>query len=265
MYVAPPGSLKSTILKNCLEVYPDAMVLSDLNAQTINPLRDEFASGRYKTMAFPAFEKLYERDPRTAANCIGILKAMACEGYSEASFEDHRMQGVFEARAFIAGAMIPELYRRKYAEWVSSGFARRFLWSFYKFADANIIIKAIHEWRRIEFNMDIAVRPMEYIKFDVSDKESGMLLKLTRYQPAQEAPFVLLKKVLSVLKWRYPRDKSRPMEIINDFALSMQKRPDDLIVDLPTIERKEVELIENNHHKRERPKVRMRARSAKID
>lgn len=232
MFVAPPGSLKSTIIKQCLETYPDAMVLSDLNAQTINPLRDEFASGRYKTMAFPAFEKLYERDPRTASNCIGILKAMVCEGYSEASFEDHRMQGVFEARAFIAGAMIPALYRRKYSEWVESGFARRFLWSFYKFDDPDIILKAIHQWKRIEFNMDIAIRPMEYIKFDVNPEESKILLELCRHQPAREAPFVILKKILSVLKWRYPKDKKRPMIVMRDFSKSMQKRPDDLIVDI---------------------------------
>lgn len=243
MFVAPPGQLKSTIIKTCFEPYPDTMVLSDINVQTMNPLRDELASGRYKTMAFTAYEKIYERDPRTASNVEGQLKAMACEGFSEASFEDHRMQGVFEARAFILAAMIPALYRRKFPEWVESGFARRFLWSFYKFDDPDILVKAIHDWRRIELDHNIPVLPMRRIRFDVTVDESRILLGMCRYQPSRESPFVLLKKMLSVLKWRYPDDPDRPMEILHDFATSMEKRPTNLIIDIerPPERRKDVD------------------------
>jgi hypothetical protein len=233
MMVAPPGNFKSTLLKFTLENYPDAIVLSDINVQTLMPMRDEIAAGRYRTLGFPAFEKIYERQQATASNVEGIIKAMVDEGFSEASFQGHRMLGKFEARCCIIAAIIPSLYRDKFQKWHENGFSRRFLWCFYQLSDPNVLVSAIHEWKRIQFNEDeTPVLPLSNLPFTVTPEESRQILVLLKNQHGKELPFIMMKKILSVLKWRFKKHPSRPMEIIRDFSESLGKTPVKLDIDL---------------------------------
>jgi hypothetical protein len=238
MLVAPPGSLKSTILKTSLDEYPDALILSDINVQTLNPLRDDIAAGKINTLAFPALEKIYERHSSTASNIEGTLKAMVDEGFREASYENHQMLGKFEARCQVTGAIIPAIYRLKFQQWNENGMLRRFLWCFYKLSDPTVIIRAIHQWRHIEFGNEVVLRPKR-IDLNVTDSESQRLEVMLRYQHGKEVPLIMLKKILSVLKWRYRNgDETQPMKIIKDFSECLEEKPANLIVDSPN-ERRE--------------------------
>jgi hypothetical protein len=233
MLVAMPGSLKTTIVKTALEGYPDALILSDVNVQTLNPLRDDIYGGKINTLCFPALEKIYERHSATSSNIEGTLKAMVDEGFREASYENHQMLGKSEARCHITAAIIPALYRLKFQQWQENGFLRRFIWCFYKLADPQVIIRAIHQWRTIEFGNEMVLRPRR-IELNVSDRESQQLELMLRYQHGKEVPLIMLKKILSVLKWRYRNgDESQPMKLMKDFAECLQEKPAHLVVDEP--------------------------------
>jgi hypothetical protein len=56
------------------------------------------------------------------------------------------------------------------------------------------------------------------IPFNVTEKESVHLRNLLRDQP-EATPFVLLKKIFAVLKWKYGVEKS--LRIIDKFALCL--------------------------------------------
>src|SRR5256885_1629489 len=89
--VGPPGHLKSTIIKLALIEYPDTLVLSDINVQEFGRLKNSLIGGRYTTIGFGEFEKLYERNPTTAANLEGTLRGMVEEGFDKLSFESQQM------------------------------------------------------------------------------------------------------------------------------------------------------------------------------
>jgi hypothetical protein len=238
MLVAMPGSLKSTIIKTALDEYPDALILSDVNVQTLNPLRDDIAANKINTLAFPALEKIYERHSATASNVEGTLKALVDEGFREASYENHQMLGRFEARCQVTGAIIPAVYRAKFSQWNENGMARRFLWCFYRLADPTVIIKAIHQWRHIEFGNEIVLRPKR-IELDVTESESAKLEMMLRYQHGKEIPLIMLKKILSVLKWRYRNEPTRPMAILKDFSECLQEKPALMSIEQPPDRRRE--------------------------
>ncbi|HMD53731.1 MAG TPA: hypothetical protein VKJ65_04190, partial [Phycisphaerae bacterium] len=139
MFVAPPGQWKSTVIEVSTEHYSDSIVLSDVNVQTLNAMHDELGQ-KINTLAFPAFEKIYERNPQTSANIEGHIKALVAEGLSLASFEDQRMPGSYKARSLVIGGIPPVVHRRRFADWRDNGFYRRFIWSFFHFKDPRVII-----------------------------------------------------------------------------------------------------------------------------
>src|SRR6476646_6884687 len=104
MLVGPPGVLKSTFIASGLSDYPSALVLSDLNVQQLVRLRDDLSGGRYTSIGFTEFEKLYQRASSTSENIEGHIKALVEEGFTRASFEDQRM-ATMSARALVVGAM----------------------------------------------------------------------------------------------------------------------------------------------------------------
>ena len=126
MIVGAPGILKSTVLDIVDANYADAIALSDVNAQALNRLKSRIAQGDIRTLVLPEYSKLYERNPATASNVEGTLRALVSEGFSSASFEDATLQRQ-RARATVVAAMTPEFREDQAERWQRSGFARRFL------------------------------------------------------------------------------------------------------------------------------------------
>jgi hypothetical protein len=220
--VSPPGSLKSTLIKRALEEYPDALVLSDINIQTLSVLKNSLIDGRYSTLAFGEFEKLYQRNPATAANIEGHIKALVEEGFQRASFEDQRAVGL-AARACVIGGITPSCYVQRLTKWEENGFARRFLWGNYTLANSDAIVDAISRWKLISFGkISVKAPGNKKIPYEITKAENGILKDIIGAQPSRETPFVLIKKMFCVLKWRHGARKAN--EIIEDFGecLSMK-------------------------------------------
>lgn len=220
MLVAPPASLKSLVVQ-VIEEYPNALVMSDLTTKQLIVLRDEIAARRYVTLGFTEFEKIYQRHDSTANNIEGNLKAMMEEGFTRGSFEDQRMVTI-KARCLIIGAITSTFYAKRYTEWRDSGFARRFLWVHFVLADPRIIVKAIHDWERVNANgLVFGLPTSRTIPFDCSKPESHQIERWLKHQPGIETPLILMKKILSVLKWRYKRIGEKPekaMQTLHDFS-----------------------------------------------
>lgn len=229
MFVAPPGQWKSTVIEVSTETYSDSITLSDVNVQTLNAMHDELGQ-KINTLAFPAFEKIYERNPQTAANIEGHVKALVAEGLSLASFEDQRMPGSYKARALVIGGIPPVVHRERFARWRDNGFYRRFIWSFFHFKDPRVIIDAIHEWKKIDLQFDIPVVPSRKLDLEITPAESEKLYRMLKYQGGEAIPLVLLKKMFCVLRWRYKKEPERAMKIIEDFSTSLGKSPAELTI-----------------------------------
>jgi hypothetical protein len=219
MLVGPPSSLKSTILMSAYKPFPDAMVLGDINVQTLMYLRDDIACHKTNTMAFTEFEKLYQRHVSTASNIEGHIKAIVAEGFTHNSNEDQRM-ATLTARALVVGAIVPGCYRKHYTDWMGSGFLRRFLWCIFRMKNPSVLMDAIDEWKKIQIEEGLSypINLGNIIPFDVTREESTKIRQWIRFQPGQEIPFVLLKKILSVLKWHHRRDGKNAMKILEEFS-----------------------------------------------
>lgn len=222
MLVAPPEQMKSTAI-SCLEEYGDCLVLSDLNVQQLaKHLRDQISSGRYNTLALPAFEKLYKRDSDTASNLEAHLCAMTEEGFKHASFEDSRTF-MREAKCLVVGAVVESFYRKMYGAWIDSGFARRFLWCHFRLKDPDVLMRSIINWQPIVIgdNGHLPVLPYGKIPWSVTSEELRVLAKLIFTQPGKTTPHILAAKILCVLKW-YFRKHDNPageaMNVFRDFA-----------------------------------------------
>lgn len=223
MLVAPPASLKSTILSQ-LEVFPNAKVLSDVNVRQLIQIRDDIANGQYNSLGFLEMGKLYQRQDTTSANVEGHIAAMVDEGFKHGTSQDSRMV-VRVAKCFVAAGMTHQLYKAKYTMWLDSGFARRFLWCHYVLRDRQAIVRAIHKWEPIEIVPDMIIFGLpqgKVIPYDLTEKESGHIAKILRYYTEIETPFILLKKIACVLKWRH-KSAGVAMDILNDFAESLTK------------------------------------------
>jgi len=235
--VAPPGMLKSTFIKNSLICYPDALRLADLNVQSLNYIKSSFIDGKYSTLAFGEFEKIYQRNPATASNLEGQLKAMVEEGFSKASFEDQRST-TFESRVLLIGGITPGCHQRMMTRWISDGFARRFLWCFYVLDDPTAIVEAIHNWKSLYFGKSVKETPNNgLIPYTVTPAESTLVRSLINYQPAMETTYVLMKKIACVLKWRH-KSARKAMGILEDFSECLGEKPAKVILDLDPRERK---------------------------
>lgn len=222
MIIAPPGQLKSTLIKLSLEDYPDALLLSDINIKTLTTLKNSLLDQRYSTLAFGEFEKLYQRNPATAANIEAHIKALIEEGFARASFEDQRAP-IMPARCAVIGGITPSLYTRKFTAWSENGFSRRFLFCSYTLANPEAIMDAISAWKAIVFGKIATQVPApRSILYSVTKDENRVLHDSIMNQPEHETPFVLVKKIFCVLKWRYNAKKA--MHIYSDFAECMQSK-----------------------------------------
>jgi hypothetical protein len=216
MLVGPPASLKTSIISEALCHYPDALVLSDLNIKTLSPLREDFISGRFSTIAFKEFSKLYERKADTAKNMEGHLRALVDEGLTRMSFEDQRT-GSISARSLVIGALTFEFYGRHFAYWKESGFARRFLWLMYSMRDYKVIPDAIQARKPLRLNTIERRKPPHnrLIRDYCTAEDLERVREMVSWQSSEDTGQILLQKIVSVLKWKYENgDKEKPYKLL---------------------------------------------------
>jgi len=231
MIVGPPGSFKTTIIEAAMENHPDAICLSDLNVQQWLKMKDEFVTGRYTTLAFGEFEKVYQRHPATAANLEGIIKALVSEGYGTGPGGDPRMPRL-KARSLVIGGITTDCFERKYNEWQKNGFVRRFLWLITGVKNPDAIVSAIRRWEKIDFGK-MAFRPANrQIRVMISNERSRKLESLMKSQPGLHGTgYVLLKKITAVLEWKYgPRANGKINQFLGQLTHVLSKNGDLIIL-----------------------------------
>lgn len=224
IFVAPPGHLKTTAIE-IVEMFPHARVISNLTVKTLTSMRQDFISGTLRTMALSDLENIYRRHSSVANQIEGVLMGLVEEGFRSAAFSDQRTS-VLPARCAVLGAIAIKSYEERISAWLDSGFARRFLWSKY-YAEKKILDaleRSISAWKKNTlingFNIKI---PMTPIKMIIDDNESKKILLSLRFQPDQRTPYVLAKKIVSVLLWKFSKEPERAWAIWNDFSPSLGK------------------------------------------
>lgn len=229
MFVAPVGHLKTAITKTLDAWKPQASVMSDITIRELSEMREQIASGKITTLGFLEFPKLYARNKEVASNVEGAIQQMADEGFRIPNWLPQNMT-VKEARAFIVGAMPPIFYQRHWGDWIHGGWARRFLWCHFQLGNPEIVMDAIGAWKPIEFGKVIFAYPASgRIPFDCTQADSEFIRGMLRQTKAgyEAVPFILLKKCLSVLKWRYDEmgakaAAGKAIEIMADFSECLQ-------------------------------------------
>jgi len=224
MLVGPPETLRTTLIEVALSEHPSALILSDINMKTLSGIKDDLTSGRYSTIGFADYQKLYERHDSTSSNVEGTIRSMMEEGFSRTSHDDPTSAAT-KARALVVAAVVEALHKRKHQEWKQSGYLRRWLrvMLYMPPLSRNKLVQAIHEWKKIEFDGIKRISPTTPIPYNLEEKESSMLLGMVQDQASQGTPYVLLKKIYCVLKWKYKRTPEKVEEIINDFAPSLTR------------------------------------------
>lgn len=230
MLVGPPGTFKTTIIEAAMEDRPEALILSDLNVQQWMKMKDEFVSKRYTTIAFPEFEKIYQRHPATSSNLEGIIKALISEGYGTGPGGDPRMPRL-KARACMIGGITTDCFERHYEDWQKNGFLRRFIWMLVSIKDPNLIIEAIRRWEKIDFGR-VSFKPANReIKLNVSNRTSHIIEKAMKSQPGLHGTaYVLMKKISAVLEWKY-QSTSKANDLLRDISKSLSKNGDELEIE----------------------------------
>lgn len=231
MIVGPPGSFKTTITECALESHSDSIICSDLNVQQWLQIKDDFVSRRYTVLGFPEFEKLYQRHPATASNLEGIIKALISEGFGTGPNGDPRMPRL-KARGIVIGGITNDCFERHYNDWQKNGFLRRFLWFLVSVKNPDIIVEAIRKWELIDFGR-ITVRPAsKNIDVKISLKRSELIERILKSQPGlQGTGYVLMKKIVAVLEWKYAKTPSKVDDLLNDISNSLGKHGDELIIE----------------------------------
>lgn len=233
MFIANPENLKTAIVKASLESMPRALCYSDLTLKQLIVLRDNIADEKFTTLGFTELEKLYERQAAVADNVEGVLKAMAEEGFSHAAFEDKRVWTP-NARCLVVAAVLRNLYQQRFPRWELNGFSRRFVQIKYRLKDREKIIQAIRRNRLIEFPSLYSMFPSTSIAMNVTDEENNIIESLGP-QMQSSTRFLLMRKSLTILKWRHShlrngRAKIKPIEILIDMQDSLSEDGGELIL-----------------------------------
>jgi len=233
--VGPPGVLKSTLLYT-LEDYPNVRVISDLNVQALAEMRESIASKSVRTLVIPEMAKLYERDPRTAMNLEGHLRALVDEGFRAPSFKSQEMVRL-SAHCVVLSAITEETREERYSKWNSSGFNRRFLWPLLRMEHPEILDFASDQWQAIDFKLRYLPQPPPggHIPNTTTTTEREQLRALLQYQPGptHTTQAHLLVKMLAVLKWWYRMDErgtGEAMHTMRLFGRSLGKQGAELSV-----------------------------------
>lgn len=221
MLVGPPETLRTTMIELALKPHPDALRISDVNMNSLTGLKAGFTSGRYCTLGFLDYQKIYERHHATAANVEGTLRQLMEEGFTRNPHEDPTMAATI-ARAFCVAAVTESFFSRHNKAWAESGYLRRWLICLVRIEpkNKNKIIGAIENWRKLVFDGITRKVPVNKITCDLSRSENDYCKWLVREQPSQVTPFALIKKIYAVMKWKYKSQKEVE-RILNDFAPSL--------------------------------------------
>lgn len=226
MLVAAPSAFKTTML-SALDVYPNAHLASDLNLNSIVKLRDNIASSKIRSVTLLDYQKIWERDPRTAANVEGSLRALVGEGFTQAAYQDERMQ-TLKARCVVMGAMTSDFYREHFTQWEHNGYARRFLWFVYGLANPDVALDSIEEWVPLKFGWNYPPLPRggRMIPQCLTETERAELRHLIRDQVGDAIPLMLSIKIASVLKHYYSLTgdgEDKAMVVMREFARGLSK------------------------------------------
>lgn len=234
-FVSYPGSLKSSLIKT-LKQFPDARVFSDLNQQQMKEMRDALCQGKVRTVAFDEFNKLYQRNAATSENLEGTISAVVAQGWSAGSFESQDVVPD-EARCLVVGGLTRTVYENKIKRWKENGFARRFLWCFYKLADATVIGNAIRDQRPIDIYGEVWPQVYSEIPFELemSDRDEIRDL-LTAQEGSDGTPYDLMMKIAVVLRWHYQKIGMAPrsrvhMAVIREFCRMCGRGYAELVTD----------------------------------
>lgn len=217
MLVGPPESLKTSIVE-VLNSYNTAYLLGDLNNQQLAKMREDIASGRISTLAFTEFSKLYARAQAVSSNLESQLALMVAEGLRTFGHQNPQMP-VIPAYCTVIGCMTIHFHRENFDRWRDCGFYRRFLWATYKLDDPGVITDAIDHWQKLEFSTrKFQPAPLSrHIPYNVTDLENEQIKRILHFQMSSIG-YAMMKKILCVLKWKYPENPRLPMQILRDFA-----------------------------------------------
>ena len=221
--VGPPGVMKSFFLE-ALDHYETAVPLTDVNTQNLVGLKSKFTNSSLRTLVMPEFQRIYERDPRTAAGVEGSLRALVEEGFRGASFEDSTIQR-FRARATVIGAITDSFQERNWRRWEETGFARRFLWCLIRLQNAELLMESVASGHMLGFTDADEMIPMNTPPGSIPDLltegERRDLRYLVKKQPKPaNVPYEMVCRIAAVLKYYYQERNSKRnhMQIVKEFG-----------------------------------------------
>lgn len=210
--VGPPGALKTTMLRVAVSHFPNVTEASDLNVTSLTDLRPAFAAKTQRTLMCPEFAKIYERDPRSAENVEGHIRALVDEGFRAPSFKNQQMARL-TAHAVFLSAITEEFREDKYKKWNDSGFNRRFLWPLIRMARPEILEEAADHWKPLDFRMKYlpGLPVSTSIPNMTKASERHRIRQFLRFQPGptHTTQAHLLTRMLAVLKWWYRIEERR--------------------------------------------------------
>lgn len=226
MLVAPPETFKSTMLR-VLRRYDDAVILSDINAQSLEDIQPALQSRTIRSLVFPEFPKLFERDPRTAKNVEGLLRTLTGESLSDVSYKAKVGVTRIESRATVLGAMTDTFRNRHQSEWQRSGFYRRFVWSTFVLQNPHILHEAIEHKRPVTWHESSLPELAGEVRIPdlVTYRESREMRGWLGHQgvAGHATQHALLHRMLGVLKW-WDRERGtagRAWRIMREFRMTM--------------------------------------------
>jgi len=225
MLVGPPGQLKSSILIPIAKL-SGAQLLSDLTVMQAISLRGPILALQTQTLIFPEFSKIFARRSDTAANIEGYIMQLTGEGFRNFNWESPNATYP-PCRALVLGAMTSNIYLKHWDEWQNSGFARRFLWFHYRLNMEGVT--ALKKSARYDKPIRITPKqgflvPGESIEQDISEDELLQLHNmLTEQQNSYQIGIGILRRIYTILKWRYPKRSTLPMQILSKFALGLKR------------------------------------------
>ena len=225
MLVAPPGTLKTAILKVALEGHANVLGLSDINVQGLGRLRHSIADGKIKTLLFYEFAKLYQRNIAVSSNVEGVISALVDEAYHKLAFDVQEAHAL-PCGALVVGAMVPQFYEQQLKVWADSGFARRFLWVMYRLKNPTMIQEAIAKWSSVDFGTEFRFRiPLSEIEYSLTEDEARWIQSLLVHNHGIETPSILLQKIACVLRWEFKAlgKKDDTIRLLKEFAPALGK------------------------------------------
>lgn len=227
MFVSPPQHMKSSMIK-CLRIFPNALVLSDLNSQRMNDFREDLLNAKYTTVAFLEFNKLYQRNANSAANLEGTIQSVTAEGWTGPSYGDARLPKE-EARSLVIGGMTFSTYQARFKEWKEGGFLARFLWAMFRLRNSKALGDAVERQVKIGLGGGAWSFPDRQLRFNregLNANERRIVREFIQAQPSgsEAIPYSLLLKIGCVLKWHYGERKEPDlhMDVMREFSNMLQ-------------------------------------------